>query len=182
MDDLIVFSLTEEYADFSGGNVSLVDGVGYDVGEALDTGDGRIVLAPHPRRDEEGEFSKDEEERAWRDGQIVDALDKYEALERVDAGDGDEPPSYDGVSVAPQEGPSKGELETRARELGVTDWSGLEKDELATAISEKEAELAVEAEQAAAEKAASDQAAAEATETEEGGEWVDDSSAEGSED
>lgn len=182
MDDLIVFSLTEEYQgeDFAG-NVSLVEGEGYDVGEALEAGSGRIVLAPSPRRDEEGNFSKDEEERAYRDGQIADALAKYEAVERVEPESGDEPQSYDGVSVAPEEGPSKGQLEARARELGITGRSGMDKGQLATAIAEEEAELAAKADAEAAEKAREEQEAAEAA-SGEGSVTDDEASTEGSDD
>lgn len=167
MSDLIVFELAEGYEDFSGGNVSLVDGESYDVGEALEDSDGRIVLAPEPRRDDEGRHSEEEGQRAHRDGVIADALKNYPGLAAVEASSSDEPASYAGVNVAVNSGMTKDQLKDRADELGLEGVSKLNKDDLAEAVAKKEAELA---------------SASEPGETEEGSATGGDSSTEGSDD
>jgi hypothetical protein len=144
MNDFTVFALAEGYEDFSGGDVSLVEGRSYDVAQALDDGDGRIVLDSMPRTDEDGKYSEEEEKRAFSDGQIIDALKNYPGLEQVEVESGDTPHSYEGVKAA-SKGPTKAELVDRAAELDISGRSGMDKDELGEAIAKAEAEATGEA-------------------------------------
>lgn len=142
MDDLIVYALREDYADFSGGSVSIGDGEEYDVFEALEAGGGRIVLGVTPRENADGDVTETEAIRSLRDAYISEVLKNYLALERVDAEDGDEPASYGDVDVTLGSGPTKSELRERANELDIVGRSSMDKDELAAAIAETEAALA----------------------------------------
>ena len=147
MQDLIAFELAPGYEEFSGGNVSLVGGDMFDVGEALDESRGRIVLAPGARAGEDGKVSDAEALRAKRDEQVADALMKYPALQRVEPHEGDEPASFDAVDISVDSGSTLRELEARARELDIPGRSSMDKDELAEAIAGKEAELAAGADE-----------------------------------
>jgi hypothetical protein len=143
MEGLIAYELAPGYEEFSGGNVTLVGGVMYDVKELLDESNGRIVLGPNPRTNADEEVPDEEAERANRDAEIADALSKYPALERVEAEDGDEPLSYDNVDLTTvSEGPTKIELRERANELDIPGRSSMTKGELIRAIAETEEALA----------------------------------------
>lgn len=166
--ELIAFVLTPDFEEFSGGNVSLVGGEMFDVGDALEQGNGRIVLGPEPRRNEDGEASEAEEIRANRDAQIVDALVKYPALERAEVEDGDEPASFADVDVTLDEGSTLSELRARASELDIPGRSSMSKEQLSEAIAAREEELAAEAQPE--------------DETQEGGAGDGDASTEGSDD
>lgn len=146
MTDLIAFELAPGYEEFSGGNVSLVGGAMFDVGEALDVGQGRIVLGPGARANDEEKVSEAEAIRAKRDEEIADALARYPGLQRVDPEPGDEPPSYDEVDITVDAGSTLTELKARASELEIPGRSSMDKDELSVAIAAKEAELAAGAE------------------------------------
>lgn len=144
MEDLIVYALREEYEDFSGGSVSLGDGEEYDVGAALEAGDGRIVLGVAPRTDPDGGVSAAEAVRSFTDSRIAEVLKAYPALEPVDAEAADVPPSYEDVDVSMPAGPTLTELKSRASELDISGRTKMDKDELAAAIAEEEARLAAE--------------------------------------
>jgi hypothetical protein len=144
MQDLIVYALRAEYEDFSGGSVSLVDGEEFDVFEALEAGDGRIVLGLTARLNAEEQVSEPEAVRAYTDAQISEALKNYPAVEPVDVEDGDEPPSYADVDVTMPVGPTLSELRARASELDIPGRSSMSKEALAEAIAAKEARLAAE--------------------------------------
>ena len=171
--ELIAFVLTPDFEEFSGGNVSLVGGEMFDVGDALDKGNGRIVLGPEPRRNEDGQASEAEEVRANRDAQIADALLKYPALERAEVEDGDEPASFADVDVTLDSGSTKEELLERAKELDIPRRSTMSKEELAEAIAAREEELAADAQGEAEGEGSGDQ---------EGGAGDGDASTEGSDD
>lgn len=146
MTELVVYELISDFEEFSGGNVSLVGGEMFDVGDALDRGQGRIVLAPGPRSAEEGqEVSEAEAKRANRDSEIADALDKYPAVARTEPIDGDEPPSYEDVDISLGADSTREELYRRAQELEIPNRSTMNRDELAAAVSAKEEELAADA-------------------------------------
>lgn len=142
MQEVTAFVLREEYSEDFSGNVSLLDGELYDVGEALEDGDGFIVLGPGPRANEDGEVSEAEAIRSRRDSAIGDALKNYPALEPVDADDLGDPPSYSDVDLAIASGPTLTELKARASELNISGRSGMDKAELAEAIAAEEAKLA----------------------------------------
>jgi hypothetical protein len=142
MKQLVAFVLSAEYEEFSGGSVALLDGEAYDVGEALELGNGRIVLGPGPRESEDGTISEAEAIRSRRDAVIVDALAKYPALEEVEVERGDEPLSFTDVDVTLPVGPTLQELRQRAGELDISGRSGMDKAQLAEAIAEEEARLA----------------------------------------
>ena len=88
------FALRAGVEDFSGGTVSLPGGEAFNVGEALDSGGGKIVLDPDPQSD-----SEKERERAARDSQIIEALSGYPALKNTTTGDS-EPITDDEVKAA----------------------------------------------------------------------------------
>lgn len=78
----VAFELRSDVEDFSGGSVSLApDAEVYDVGEALQKSDGKIVLDPTPKNDSESEV-----ERAAKDAAIVEALRNHPALQATTAG------------------------------------------------------------------------------------------------
>lgn len=143
MADVIAFELRSEYEDFSGGNVSIFDGQLYDVGEALEAGEGKIVLGTAARKTDDDQIPEAEEERAYRDARIVDALDKYPALKRCSADDA-EPPSYANVNIALGSGPTLADLKERAGELEIPGRSKMNRDELSEAIAAEEARIAEE--------------------------------------
>lgn len=138
MQDLIAFELADGYEDFSGGNVSLVGGEFFDVGKALEDGDGRIVLGPGARQNSEEKVPENEALRANSDSAIVDALVKYPGLKRVEPRSGDEPPSYADVDLTAPAEATVAELKERAKTLGVKGFSALNKEELVAAVDAAE--------------------------------------------
>lgn len=76
------YELRAGVKEFSGGSVALPNGEAFDVGAALESGGGKIVLETEPSSD-----SEKERERAYRDDQIAGALEGYPALKRTSAGD-----------------------------------------------------------------------------------------------
>lgn len=142
MDQQTVFELAEGYEDFSGGSVSLVDGKLFDVGQALEEGNGRIILAPYPRY-EEGEQPTDAEaERANYDTQVNDALVKYPGLVQIDAEGAEPAPSLALVDPTDPATESLTQLRARASELDVPGRSSMNKAQLEAGIEAKETELA----------------------------------------
>lgn len=142
MQEVLAYALREEYSEDFSGNVSLLDGEFYDVGEALDEGDGRIVLGVGPRENEDGEVTEAEALRSRRDAAIADALKNYPALEPVEVDEDDEPPSYSAFELSIASGPTLTELRARAGELDISGRSSMSKAELAEAIAIEEARLA----------------------------------------
>jgi hypothetical protein len=177
--DLIAFGLRPDYDEFSGGSVALVDGISFDVGEALEEGGGKIVLGLEPRKNSDGDLTEAEGARSLRDAQVADALKNYPALESVEVEDGDEPASYAEVDVISGSGPSLSDLRKRASELDITGRSSMDKEQLAEAIATEEAELASESAQREVEEEHAQQAADSASEqsTDQGGDAAGDGQA-----
>lgn len=154
----IAFELREDIReDFSGGTAALPGGKTFDLGEALEEGNGQIVLDPRPtypdeptyegQPDSEEESAKRveaaeayseevaaENERAAADQRLLDTLDLHPALKRAKAQEADA-----SGETPPDTGPTKTELEKRAQELEIPGRSSMDKEQLAEAIAEHEA-------------------------------------------
>lgn len=81
----VAFELRADSEDFSGGSTSLPGGEAFNVGDALQAGNGKINLNPDPGDRKEAEAQEKENRRAARDARIVEALDKFPALKRTSA-------------------------------------------------------------------------------------------------
>lgn len=79
----VAFELRADAEDFSAGSTSLPGGDTYDVGEALQAGNGKITLNPDTADRKDQEAQEKENRRAAREVAIVEALDRFPALKRA---------------------------------------------------------------------------------------------------
>lgn len=79
----VAFEPRAEYADGLQGSTSLPDSSVFDVGEALSSGGGKIVLNPDPGERKDPDAQEKENERAARDAETIEALDRFPGLKRT---------------------------------------------------------------------------------------------------
>lgn len=104
--------------DFGGASTTLPGGELFDIGEALEKGNGTIVLEPG-KGGEEGEY----------DRQVYNALLKVPSLKPVNPAE---------AEVDTENGPTLAELQDKAKDLEIEGRSSMDKKQLAKAIAKAE--------------------------------------------